>query len=59
MPATWPTTNSVVLPETSRHACHMAHVEAINNPQANDEARAIADKEAASLTCKQDKAKTY
>lgn len=40
-------------------ACHMAYVEATSNPQANEAARAIADKEAASFTCKQDKAKTY
>ena len=40
-------------------ACHMAYVEATNNPQANEAARAIADKEAASFICKQDKAKTY
>ncbi len=40
-------------------ACHMAYVEATNNPQANEAARAIADKEAASFVCKQDKAKTY
>jgi hypothetical protein len=40
-------------------ACHMAHVEASGNPRANEQARAIADKEAASFTCKQDKAKHY
>jgi hypothetical protein len=40
-------------------ACHMAYVEASGNPQANEQARAIADKDAASFTCKRDKAKRY
>jgi hypothetical protein len=40
-------------------ACHMAYVEATNNPQANEQARAIADKDAAAFICKQDKAKHY
>ena len=38
-------------------ACHMAYVDATNNPEANEQARAIADTEAASFTCKKDKAK--
>jgi hypothetical protein len=37
----------------------MAYVEATNNPKANEQARAIADHEAASFTCKKDKAKHY
>ena len=40
-------------------ACHMAYVEATNNPKANEQARAIADTEAASFICKQDRAKHY
>jgi hypothetical protein len=40
-------------------ACHMAYVEATNNPKANELARAVADKETANFTCKKDKAKTY
>lgn len=40
-------------------ACHMAYVEATDNPQANEQARAIADKEAAAFACKKDKAKHY
>jgi hypothetical protein len=40
-------------------ACHMAYVEASGNPQANELARAIADKDAIAFTCKRDKAKTY
>jgi hypothetical protein len=38
-------------------ACHMAYVDATNNPEANDPAPAIADTEAAWFTCKKDKAK--
>jgi hypothetical protein len=40
-------------------ACHMAYVDATNNPKANDQARAIADRDAAKFTCKQDTAKHY
>ena len=40
-------------------ACHMAYVEATNNPHANEQARGIADRDAAAFTCKQDKAKHY
>jgi hypothetical protein len=40
-------------------ACHMAYVEASGNPRANEQARAIADKDAITFACKRDKAKTY
>ena len=40
-------------------ACHVAYVEATGNPQANEQARAIADRDARSFRCKTDKAKTY
>jgi hypothetical protein len=40
-------------------ACHMAYVEASGNPQANEQARAIADKDAIAFACKRDKAKSY
>lgn len=39
-------------------ACHIAYVEASGNPKANELARAIADRDAPSFRCKQDKAKT-
>jgi hypothetical protein len=41
------------------NACHMAYVEATGNPKANEQARAIADKDAAAFKCKRDKAKHY
>jgi hypothetical protein len=41
------------------NACHMAYVEATNNAQANEQARALADKDAAGFICKRDKAKHY
>jgi hypothetical protein len=34
-------------------------VDATNNPKANEQARTIADKDAASFVCKRDKAKQY
>ena len=40
-------------------ACHMAYVAASGNPKANEEARAIADRDAGAFTCKQDRAKHY
>jgi hypothetical protein len=40
-------------------ACHVAYVEATGNAEANEEARAIADRDARAFTCKKDKAKTY
>jgi hypothetical protein len=40
-------------------ACHMAYVDAARYPQANDQARAIADKDARSFDCKHDEAKHY
>lgn len=40
-------------------ACHMAYVVASGNPKANEEARAIADRDAGAFTCKQDRAKHY
>jgi hypothetical protein len=40
-------------------ACHVAYVEASGNPKANEQARAIADKDAGAFTCKRDKAKPY
>lgn len=40
-------------------ACHVAYVEASGNPNANEQARVIADKDARAFQCKQDKAKTY
>ena len=40
-------------------ACHVAYVEATNNPSANELARTVADNETATFTCKKDKAKTY
>ena len=40
-------------------ACHVAYVEATGNPQVNEQARAIADRDARSFRCKTDKAKTY
>ena len=39
--------------------CHVAYVEASGNPQANEQARAIADQEARSFRCRSDKAKAY
>jgi hypothetical protein len=39
--------------------CHVAYVEASGNPQANEQARAIADREARTFRCRTDKAKTY
>jgi hypothetical protein len=40
-------------------ACHVAYVEAAGNPKANEQARAIADKDARGFTCKRDTAKHY
>ena len=40
-------------------SCHVAYVEASGNPHANEEARAIADKDARSFRCRTDKAKTF
>jgi hypothetical protein len=40
-------------------ACHVAYVEAAGNPQANEQARAIADRDARAFRCKIDKAKSY
>ena len=40
-------------------ACHVAYVEATGNPQANEQARMIADRDARAFRCKTDKAKTY
>lgn len=49
----------VVTKLTQDDACHMAYVEATDNAKANEQARAIADREAAGFTCKRDKAKHY
>ena len=63
LPVGTPTTGKgstlVVTKLDGAEACHMAYVEATNNPQANELARAVADKETANFTCKKDKAKTY
>jgi hypothetical protein len=40
-------------------ACHMAYVTASGNPKANEQARAIADKDARRFVCKRDTAKHY
>ena len=40
-------------------ACHMAYVVASLNPKANEQARAIADKDARNFVCKRDAAKHY
>ncbi len=40
-------------------ACHVAYVDATGNPKANEQARAIADRDAAKFVCKQDTAKHY
>ncbi|MEX1061319.1 MAG: hypothetical protein WED13_09910 [Methyloceanibacter sp.] len=40
-------------------SCHIAYVEASGNPRANDQARAIADKDARGFICKKDRAKHY
>ncbi len=40
-------------------ACHMAYVAASGNPKANEQARAIADKDARNFVCKRDTAKHY
>jgi hypothetical protein len=40
-------------------ACHMAYVTASGNPKANEQARAIADKDARNFVCKRDTAKHY
>jgi hypothetical protein len=40
-------------------ACHMAYVAASGNPKANEQARAIADKDARKFVCKRDTAKHY
>jgi hypothetical protein len=37
-------------------SCHVAYVKASGNPTANEEARAIADKDARRFRCKKDKA---
>jgi len=40
-------------------ACHLAYVEASGNPKANDQARAIADRDARSFQCKGSSPKHY
>jgi hypothetical protein len=40
-------------------ACHVAYVEAAGNPEANQKAREIADRDARAFRCKTDKAKNY
>lgn len=40
-------------------ACHVAYVDATGNPKANEQARAIADRDAVKFTCKQDAVKHY
>ncbi len=40
-------------------ACHVAYVDATGNPKANEQARAIADRDAVKFVCKQDMAKHY
>ena len=40
-------------------SCHVAYVDATGNPKANEQARAIADREAVKFVCKQDTAKHY
>jgi hypothetical protein len=49
----------VVTKLAGEDACHTAYVDATNNPKANEQARTIADKDAASFVCKRDKAKQY
>ncbi len=41
------------------NACHLAYIVASGNPQANEQARAIADRDAAEFVCEQDSAKHY
>jgi hypothetical protein len=38
-------------------ACHVAYVDATGNPRANEQARAIADRDAVKFVCKQDTAR--
>jgi hypothetical protein len=40
-------------------ACHLAYIEATGNAKANDQARAVADREAAGFDCSQDAPKHY
>ncbi len=40
-------------------ACHVAYVDATGNPKANEQARAIADRDAVKFVCKQDTARHY
>ena len=40
-------------------ACHLAYVDATGNPKANDQARAIADRDARSFACKGSSPKHY
>lgn len=40
-------------------ACHVAYIEASGNPRANELARRIADRDAATFRCRTDKARTY
>ena len=39
-------------------SCHVAYVDATGNPKANEQARAIADREVVKFVCKQDTANT-
>jgi hypothetical protein len=41
------------------NACHMAYIVASGNPKANEQARVIADRDAAAFVCERDTAKHY